>query len=98
MSSSVAARPTRDHDQRWLIIASGDNSHELLQFNIEVEDFTAAARTGSNLAALIMRYEQTYTQVTLRGWRVEVLLSAPKGAWRSKSQQELAGAISSRYD
>jgi len=89
-----ADRPARGDEQNWRIVVSGDNGHELLQFIIEVEDFAAAAKKGSELAALIMKYGQSdYTQVTLRAWRVEVTLSAPKGAWWSMSQQEMVSVI-----
>jgi hypothetical protein len=102
MDYDGTTRPKRSSREEWSVVASGDNRIDLLQRVIDVADFSQAARIGTEIAALIQRYERSDhiydTQVTLRGWRVEITLSAPEGAWWSLSQQELVDTINARFD
>lgn len=81
------------------MLVSGDDGHELIRCIVAVEDFIEASRIAGEIATLVVNYEQSdYTQLMLRGWQIDVTMSAPKGAWWSQSQQELAADIRSLFE
>lgn len=90
-------KPTRSDKPGWSIIATGDNGFDLLQFIIKVTDFDDATQVSTKIASLIQQYERTddvfNTQITLRGWRVEVQLALPTGTWGTVAQEEFTDAI-----
>ena len=101
MNSDNTNELKRASDPRWSTIASGDNGIELLQYVIDVAVFNEAARVGTEIASWIAPYGRedpvVFTQVSLRGWRVEIGLAAPIGEWTSVSQQKLASTINDRF-
>lgn len=101
MISVNASTPNRKPDHRWSVIHSGDNGIELLQCVIDVADFTEAARMGAEIAAWIAPSGREdpviFTQITLRGWRVEINISVPVGGWSSLPQQRLVDTINEHF-
>lgn len=59
-----------------------------------------AAKMGMRIAAIVpptAREEEDsvyYTQISLRSWRVEVVLAMPKGSWGSQAQKQFAYLVS----
>lgn len=97
MNSDTSNEPTRSDKPGWSVIASSDNGFDLLQFVITVADFDEATQVGTKVASLIQQYERIddifNTQITLRGWQVEVQLALPTATWGTVAQQEFTDAI-----
>lgn len=85
----------------WKTIAFGDNGIDLLQYVIKVHNFAEAAAIGSDIAGLLVRYEQksdaSFNQVTLRSWQVEITMAVPREGLLPKSQQEFLDAVNACY-
>jgi hypothetical protein len=96
-----SSAPKREPDAIWPVIHSGDNGIELLQCVIDVADFNEAARVGADIAAWITpdgREDPViFTQITLRGWRVEINITVPVGQWSSLPQQKLVSTINDHF-
>ncbi|MFB6718691.1 hypothetical protein ACFCV3_00935 [Kribbella sp. NPDC056345] len=94
--------PRTAEDDDWEVVVSADNGIDLLQYIFRVENFTAAASAGSEIAVLISQHEEAeevkYTQVTLQAWQVEIRVSAPTGCWYSPSQQAFTKDIRNRFN
>jgi hypothetical protein len=96
MDSTHTKRIVRSDNYGWLVVVSGDNDVDLLQFVITVNDLAEAAQKANVIAALVLRHEQAnYTQITLKQWRIEITISASGNGWRSETQLQLAAAIPS---
>lgn len=68
---------------------------------IKVHNFAEAAAIGSDIAGLLVRYEQksdaSFNQVTLRSWQVEITMAVPREGLLPKSQQEFLDAVNACY-
>jgi hypothetical protein len=98
MNNFHASQPIRENLEGWSTIDSGDNSVEILECQIRVDNFSQAVDITNDLSPLVMQYEPLDSEYTIRvnltRWVVEVRMSAPTGRWESEKQEILAMSIS----
>lgn len=91
-----------DYSEGWDVAATADNDVELLEYTIQAADILDAASRGIDIANLVATHDQVgdafHIQITLRPWRVEIIMSVPKRAWYSDSQAALARSIRHRFN
>ena len=85
----------------WVIISAGDNGFDILQFTINAKDMSESSQISDDISSMIMKYGRPddvfNTQISLRDWRVEILLALPTSTWGTIAQQEFATSISEIY-
>ena len=90
-----------DLPKGWTVTTYGDNGLAVVRYEIAASHFTEASGVSEMICELLRASDHEddlyYTQLTLRAWRVEVIVAVPTRTPVPRPQWDFMASVSGSY-